>query len=231
MARFRAVYRRRRVGRRRRFRRRRTYRKRRRLSKGSFMCKLTKVSTYEVPNNATSTYSCSFLPSDFPEYKSLAPNFEYCKFIKQRVRVIPMQNVSNANTTIIPSYCILPWHKGGEAKKSFNQVISSDRAKIYRQTERGQMIFTCNTWTQSSPDDVTVRGMNTIIWKPTVPYDQTKFEPRIYSGLVVWQGEGNLEGRTSTFNVVEDVYCIFSNQTSLHVSPYPPTQSVEAMKI
>ena len=201
----------------RRYRRRKYFRQRRRVAKGSMYVKITKCSTVQVPNNTTSTWGTQFKPADLPEYEHLAPNFERVKFLRIKVRVIPMQNVSNSSTSLVPGYCMLPWHNPGGVQKDFNTFLSCDRAKIYRQTERGHQSYVPNTLIHAASEG-SGAAYQQMVWKPEIRRTTNVVDqPTIYAGLIAFQGDTTLEGRTSTFNVIQDIYCIFRNQTTFTV--------------
>lgn len=181
--------------------------------------KLTKITTLAVPNSSTSSWGGSFLPNDFHEFQELIKQFERCKFYKVVIRVIPQQNISNNSTSRVPQYCILPWHRPVEAPKSFNDVISVDRAKIRRQTQGVKMSFVPNCMYEAGgteyPPNVT-KAFVSYIWKPEIYRIQTPTNqpvyPRIYCGFIAFQGEATLTS-TSYFDIITDVYCIFKNQS------------------
>ncbi|AXL65884.1 putative capsid protein [Arboreal ant associated circular virus 1] len=217
-----AWYRRRAPMRRRRFRRRKRIIRRRRFvrrnNKGSMFCKFTKVSTVDVPNNQTSIWNASFLPTDFDEFTKLAPNFEYVQFLKVKVRVLPMQSISNNSTSKIPSYCMLPWHRDDPPTKtlSFNSFISQDRCKIYRQTERGKQMYVPNTLIEARASTATDSGAHTVYWKPRVERTtQTQELPRIFCGLIAFQGDAALTLQNGTFDIITDVWVKCANQNTL----------------
>lgn len=195
--------------------RRRTFR--RRIARGTVHFKFTKVSEVQVPNSVTSTWGGSFRPGDFEEYKQLAPCFEAFKFNRIRIRVIPFQNVSNNSTSACPSYTMVPWHKGGSVQAKFETYLSIDRAKVYRQTERGRMSFVPNVLVTAGGDDAK-HTFETTVWKPRISRVADIEElPRIYCGLIAFQGDPSFEGRTTTFNIITDVYVTAINQS--HFNP------------
>ncbi|UME38931.1 putative capsid protein [Italian wall lizard associated cyclovirus 1] len=220
MARFRRRFplRRRRLRRRRRPLIRRRVRK---FGKGNLFCKFTQVKSYEIPVNTTSDVSISFVPTEFPEYVSLANNFEYIQFLKVRVRVLPMQSVSNYSTSAVPAYAMLPWHRPQPPGSTitFNQFCSVDKAKIYRQTQVGRQTYIPNTLIYAVRDNqaVTDAEAHQIIWKPKIEraIDSSKL-PTIYAGLLAFQTYTQAPvGATTKFNVVLDAYVKCGNQNIL----------------
>lgn len=221
MARFKRTFRRvRRPLRKRRIFRRRYKRVSRRFNSGSMWCKFTKVATVEVPNDTTSVWEGSFVPDDFPEYTQLAPNFEAIQFYKQRIRVMPLQNVSNNSTSQLPAYTMLPWHKPGPLQKNFNTYLSVDKAKMFKQTQSGRQTYVCAVLQTSlskvdSGGNETASNFVTLKWRPRIERGwaaQSKF-PRIYTGIIAFQGEQTMTGRKSAFNIVMDVWVKCINQS------------------
>ncbi|AGJ74757.1 capsid protein [Dragonfly associated cyclovirus 7] len=196
--------------------RRRLYRARTKI--GTLSCKLTKVSHVQVPNTTTTVWTISFNPKDFAEYLRLGPEFERCKFISVRVRVIPWQNVSNNSTSQVPNYCILPWHRPQAASGDFEHYMSVDKARLYRQTQRGYMSFVPSTLTFTG-DVASAEKKNNYqyLWKPTIMWNSeiSSLQPKIYCGLIAFQGDPSMEGRNSDFNIVIDCMVRFSNQSLL----------------
>ncbi|AFS65278.1 putative capsid protein [Dragonfly associated cyclovirus 5] len=225
MARFKRVFRRpRRVVRRRSRMFRRRYRRTRKRTSGTMWCKLTKVATVQVKNDSTSVWSGSFYPNDFPEYVSLAPNFEAIQFVKMRMRVMPLQNVSNNSTSQTPAYAMLPWHKGGPLQKAFNTYLSVDKCKIYRQTQQGYQSYKCsvlqNAFTKSSSAISEDFSLATVTkWCPRIerPNNMEAKQPQIYTGIVVFQGENTMAGRTTAFNIIQDVWVKCINQSNFSI--------------
>ncbi|UUG66206.1 capsid protein [Calfel virus LSF31_cyc880] len=222
-----AGYRRRGIVRRRRFRgRRRIFRRRRplrRRGKGTFYCKFTKSTTLEVPITSTSDWSASFVPSDFLEYTNLAAAFESIQFLKAKVRVLPCQNISNNSTSVVPSYCMLPWHRDSPpgSALTFNQFVSSDHAKIYRMTERGKQMYVPNTLVlaDGQSDKEGTKEGHQIVWKPVIERAIASGKlPRIYCGLVAFQGISTLPAGTKAyFDIITDVWVKCKNQNILMV--------------
>ncbi|WBG01477.1 coat protein [army ant associated cyclovirus 4 P8A-3.2_1] len=215
-----AWFRRRAPMRRRRFRRRRRVFKRRRAVRrrsGNMFCKFTKVSQVRVPTTSLSDWSLSFVPNDFSEYSSLAPNFEYIQFMTVGVKVLPEQNVSNNTTSICPTYCMLPWHRpepSSTSVVSYQQYIASDRCKIYRQTERGRQSYVPSTLVYSEVTPGAPGEAHQIIWKPKIARaaDPSKL-PRIFTGIIAFQGDANAPAEsTTTFNIITTAYVRCINQ-------------------
>lgn len=216
MARFRRTYRR--VARRARpqRRRRRIFRRKRsrRVASGNLWVKLTKVTTIAVPTTQTSVWSAQVKPTDFPEFVNLAPNFEAFKFTKMRLRVMPMQNVSNNSSSLVPGYCILPWHQENPETKHFNDYMSIDKAKYYRQTQAGHMTFVINTLTAVRHAGVTALVQTK--WKPRIELNSEAYAIDFYSGLIAFQGNAEIKPESkSYFNIITDVWCLLINQKTL----------------
>ena len=216
MARFRRTVRRpvRRV----RARRRRLFRRRRRfpIRPADLLCKLTKISTVRVDVTKVNVYSLSFLPTDFKEFTDLRDSFEMVKFLKVRVRVLPLQNVANNTSSAMPAYCMLPWHRGGPAATEFNTYLSVDKAKVFRGTQTGRQSYVPCNLLANSTDTATAVSTDTINWRPTlyIQRSQTNF-PRIYTGLIVFQGDGNLTSGNAVYNIIMDVWVVWKKQTTL----------------
>lgn len=220
----RRVLRRKPVSRRRRYFRRRYIRRRR--NRGNLLVKCTKVSELVIPNNATSTWSLSFVPTDFPEIVGLMKNFETGKFLKQRVRVMPLQNVANNSTSQVPGYCMFPWHVSASppASKLFTDFMSIDRARYYSQTQKGYMSFVPSLQLINlvgSASESTEVG--TIKYKPEVPWNFSHNRasgggnPRINAGCLAFQGDASAEGREARFNIIQDVWVLMKNQCTLYL--------------
>ena len=216
MARFRRTVRRpvRRV----RARRRRLFRRRRRfpIRSSDLLCKLTKISTVSVDVTKVNVYSLSFLPTDFPEFNNLRNSFEMVKFLKVKVRVLPLQNVSNNTSSAMPAYCMVPWHRGVAAATDFNTYLSIDKCKIFRGTQIGRQSYVPCDLLANSTDKATAVQTDTINWRPTlfVTKSQENF-PRIYTGLIAFQGDGALTSGAAKYNVIMDVWVVFKKQNIL----------------
>ncbi|WBG01479.1 coat protein [army ant associated cyclovirus 5 170_4] len=201
---------------------RRAFRRRRigRSRTGSMYCKFTKVASVTVENNVNSFWGASFLPTDFPEYNNIAKNFELCKFLRIRVRVIPLQNVANNSTSALPCYAMLPWHVPITYPKEFNFYLSVDKHKIRRQCEKGTQSYIPNLFVETpSGTPAQTSAPDQIVWKPEIRYHQntSREPPRIYGGVIVFQGEQEFEGRKASFNIVTDVWVKFKNQSMMYL--------------
>lgn len=192
------------------------------------MVKCTKVSEVNIPNNATSTWSLSFTATDFPEIVGLMKNFERGQFLKQTVRVCPLQNVSNNSTSQMPGYCIFPWHSSATppASKPFTSFMSIDKAKYRHQTQGVKMSFvpvcrSCDyvSYTTGTPGVTNTFG--NMQWRPDIPWNligpEIDTNPRIYTGCIAFQGDPTAEGRSTSFNIIEDVWVLMKNQSSLYL--------------
>nr|ATQ39403.1 capsid protein [Cyclovirus sp.] len=221
------AYRRRRLTRRKPvFRRRRRFlrRRRRRPRSGNLFCKLTKVSSYTVDSSTNNIWDGSFKLSDFPEHVALEKNFESVKLYKVRVTVLPMQNVSNNTTSVVTGYVMCPWHYPIDLPKQFNDYLSSDKAKLYRQTQVGRQtyvpnIMLCNDISSASapPQRATV---DTMMWRPTLRtthFGDSNTVPRIYAGIIAFQGDPSVGATKSHFNVKMDVWVQYKNQTRMNI--------------
>lgn len=223
MARFRRTNRRAYRRPRRSIRRRRMFRKRsfarRSLGRGNIRIKLTRTDTLAIPLDATSFQSFECSPSDFPEFSNIAPNFEAYRFTKLRARVIPHQNVSNNSTSSVPLMAILPWHHAAPAHEgtTFNDYVSIDKAKIYRQTQAARMTFNMNTLVAAVYDaggGPTTAAVTA--WGKRIELDSDAYKIMHYSGLVAWQKSENAEaGAKSYFTIIRDVWCTLYNQKTL----------------
>ncbi|WBG01403.1 coat protein [army ant associated cyclovirus 3 P1A-reste_4] len=196
-------------------RRRRVFRPRYRrgVASGTFRVKLTHVSTFTAKNDAVTHTWMSFEPKDFDEFSNLAPNFEAYKFTKCRVRVIPMQNVSNNSTSQVPMYCILPWHTLAPQSNTFEKFMSVDKAKIFKQTQTGSMVFNVNTLSAVAYAD----GQASLKteWMPRIEIDANAYMVRHFAGLIAFQGDPSMADRSTKFTIVQDVWCTFYNQKTL----------------
>ncbi|ARO38305.1 capsid [Circovirus sp.] len=156
-------------------------------------------------------------PIDFDEFGNLAPNFEAYRFTRCRVRILPQQNVSNNSTSLVPSYCLFPWHRPMPEATTFNAYLSIDRAKIFRATGVGKMTFVPSVLNSLATAD----GKGYTL--------ETKFKPRIelvnndsaynvvfYTGGLGFQGIPDGEkGAKAHYNIVIDMWCTFYNQKTL----------------
>lgn len=211
-------FKRRPVSRRRRFFRRR-YKRGFRTS-GNILIKCTKISEVNVPSNATSTWSCAFNPSDFPEIVGLYKNFEYAQFLRQRVRVMPLQNVANNSTSQVPGYCIFPWHHNNQppTSKPFSSFLTIDKAKYRPQTRGVMMNFVPNIDLATEFEGPATLRNDSLQWKPNVALNSASgLNIRIFGGCIAFQGDSTAEGRTASFNIIQDVWVKFKNQSSLYL--------------
>lgn len=216
MARFRRTFRRpvRRV----RARRRRIFRRRRRFTvrPSDLLCKLTKISTVRVDVTKVNVFSLSFLPQDFAEFTNLRDSFEMIKYLKVKVRVLPLQNVSNNTTSAMPAYCMLPWHRTGPASSEFKNYLSVDKAKLFRGTQIGRQSYVPCNLLANSTDTAGAVSTDTIHWRPTlfIQSGQKAF-PRIYTGLIAFQGDGALTSGEAIYNIIMDCWVVWKKQSTL----------------
>lgn len=219
-------YRRRKVYRRkpvRRVRRSRRVVRRRRRPSSNLFCKLTKISIYSTDNSKNEYLQLGFKPDDFPEYVSLAKNFQYVKFLKMRVTILPLQNVANSSTSIMTSYVMTPWHMDNALPTDFNAYLSLDRAKVYRGTQVGYQTYVPSTFLYSSSTANQASGPNVIDWRPTIRTVKAEasgsnfYLPYIYGGVAAFQGSPDIINKSAAYNVKYDVYCKFISQTTMNV--------------
>lgn len=216
MARFRRTFRRkpvRRVYRRRRrvnFRLRRSLRSRQILHRFKF----TRSILLTVPLNKDSTQAVSFIPTDFNEFLGLYQNFEAYRFTRIRVRVIPWQSVTLVSQGL-PTYLIAPWHRDLPSSMTFADSVSLDKAKIYRDTQRGHMSFKPNTLSAVKYTGGTGGSVLTECnWAPRIENIDTTF-PRMYGGVIVFSSNANPQETTScNYTIIIDAWCRMYNQKS-----------------
>lgn len=206
-------------------RRRRRFRRRARRM-GNLLCKLTRVVTIAVDPSKVQIQDLAVNPHDIQEYVNLGKQFEFCKFISCRVRVIPHQNVTNNSTSSLPNYCILPWHSATPpGSTGFTTYTSHDRAKVYRSTQKAHMNFVCSTAFESQIASKNASSFNTIKWKPDIRWDADKtLSPTIRTGILAFQGDADAPtGAKSKFTIFQDYICLFKNQCILETFAPPPT--------
>lgn len=200
--------------RRKRFYRRRYPLRRRRLRRsttGTHKFKFTKIEYLAVDFRKSSAANFFFTGTEWPEFQNIYNNFEYYKFNRARVRVIPRQSVSNNSSSLVPSYALLPWHRTPPALTDFQTYCSVDKAKIYRMTERSQMSFVPNTLTPATSTTPEV-----IQWKPKCIVPSAGALPTHYCGMIVTQEQDGLtEATFARFTIVRDIWVSFWGQKSL----------------
>lgn len=195
------------------FRRRRI--PRRKFGNGNLYCKFTRVSSVSVALDKTSVWNTAIKPGDFAEWTRLYKNFEYSKWLKIRVRVIPLQNIANNSTSAVPCYIMLPYHTiGTPTMTALDRYMSVDRAKIMRMTKAASQSYVpavrVDVWNTIGGD----AHWNKLEWRPTIFHDQGCDTTQITAGLIAFQGETTLKG-TCNFNIIHDVYVKMGNQTIL----------------
>jgi len=203
----------------RRFRRRRiAFRRRRRTAvrSGDLRVKLLKRDVLTAQNKSINVKSLSFIINDFQEYKDLSPNFEYVKIMKVKVKVVPNMNVSNNTTSRQSTYCLLPFHRAGPASASYGAYLSSDKAKVFRNTSIGRQTYVPNVHVANSTDTANA-STDTIIWRPSIYTSKTQQAfPRIYCGvLAIDTVNADDATGTSGYDVFTEVHVIFKNQQIL----------------
>ncbi|UPW41428.1 capsid protein [Dipodfec virus UA04Rod_5913] len=222
MARFRRRLRRRkpvrRVG-----RRARPRRWQRRRKTGTLYCKLTKITIYSIDNTKNDFLDLAVNPEDFTEYTSLAKNFEFCKFLKVKVTILPLQNVSNSSSSIMPCYAMTPWHYNIPIPNGFDKFLSMDKAKCFRGTQVGRQTYVPSVMVQTGqmpntvPNPLTAPYLTTVHWRPEIRTVQSTGEktPTIRTGAVCFQGSSEIVNKTSAYNIKWDVWVKFSGQTTM----------------
>lgn len=216
MARFkrRVAYRRRKPVRARRRRAVRRYRKPR-AKPGSMYCKLTRIASFSVQNDANEVYYVRCKLEDFPEWKNMAAVFERTKVLKMVGRVMPLQNVANNSTSTVPAYVMFPWHKGDFAKANdFNSMLSIDKHKLRRQTQMCSQTYVPSTLLDGYVSGTT-GSYSTVCWRPTINNTQGGGTQLIYGGCVGFQGDSSMEGRQTHFNIIIDLYVKMIEQENL----------------
>lgn len=202
--------------RRKRLRRIRYRRVPRRSKSGNLFMKITIADNFATVPGQNTIYPLQFTPANFQEWANLKDNFESSKFYKLRVRVLPVQNISdNANTDLVPPYCMLPWHMPVplNASNDFNRFMSVDKAKIFRGTSVGKMTFNLNTIMSIKTD--TGVASTTVSWRPRIEHCLTNAgDTAIYSGIIVFQGLGSIT-QQSHYTIVQDIYVRMINQRTI----------------
>lgn len=185
------------------------------------MCKFTKVSLFTVDNTKNEILDLGFLPTDFTEFSSLAKNFEFVKYLKVKVTVMPLQNVSNSSTSIMPAYAMTPWHYNIALPKDFNAYLSMDKAKIRRGTQIGYQSYVPSIMLSSgiNPNDPKAAYLSTVRWRPEIRTTTETGEafPFIRTGIAAFQGSSDILNKTSAYNIKWDVFVKFSGQSIMHV--------------
>lgn len=215
-SRRRRVVRRRKPVRRLRRRRRRFFK---RAGRGSFRVKLTRFVSITQDISKTTQFSFEITPSDFTEFATLADAFEAVRFTRAKVTVLPQQNVANNSTSLIPAYCMFPWHKELPTVATFNGFLSIDRAKCFRGTQVG-----IQHYVPSTLDSIQTKGAAGY----EVQSVQTKYKPTIqisggastvvlYTGALGMQALSDApENAQAHYNIKIDMWCTFINQTSFN---------------
>lgn len=202
--------------------RRKLFRRRvRRIRSSNLSCKLTRVDSVDVDTSGNHTYYLHFTPGLFPEYTSLSPNFEFCKFNKVVVTVLPMQNVSNNSTSQAPAYVMIPWKEQTVLDaKGFNSLCSIDKAKLYRGTQVGRQSYVpaCHVGVSTSSAAAPLQS-DKIEYRPKIKFlgaAGPNENINIYVGIIMFQGFADLSTKMH-FNVKMDVYCTFYNQNTINI--------------
>lgn len=202
----------------RKFRRRRvTLRRWRRYKQrsGDLHVKLIKRDNIDVKRSDLFARSLSFIMADFQEYAKLAPNFEYCKLKKVRVTIRPSMNVSNNSTSEQATYCMLPYHRPANNATSYEAYLSSDKAKIFRNTQIGRQTYVPNVHVAnatSTPNATT----DTLIWRPSIYTIKAQTSsPRIYTGIVAFDIVKTGDNETNGYDIFTELWVTFKNQQLL----------------
>ncbi|AXH74139.1 MAG: putative capsid protein [Circoviridae sp.] len=198
-------------------RRRRGFFRRPRMGRGVFRVKLTRFVSVTQDVAKTTQMGLDLRPVDFNEFSKLASNFEAFRFSRCRVRVLPQQNVSNNSTSLMPAYCLVPWHRPLPADSSFNDFMSIDRAKIYRGNQVGRMSFVPSTIVSVGTSAGGTLTMETK-WKPRMEIinEGTAYTVIFYTGAIGFQGIPDApEGSKAHYNIVIDMWGSFYNQKTL----------------
>ena len=179
---------------------------------GNLYCKLSLLETKIHKINQNEVQGLQIIPHLFREYNNLGPSFESCTFLKSRVTIYPVANVSNNSTSRMPTYCVFPWKKEAPIRTLYQDYLSIDRAKVFRGTQVGRMSFVpcVNIPAGTSGDAV----LSITKWRPTLQWqsDTTK-QPNLWTGAVCFQGL--LEGDTTSCEYVirTDVWVRFNRQS------------------
>ncbi|AGJ74755.1 capsid protein [Dragonfly associated cyclovirus 6] len=197
--------------------RRRRVLRRPRAGRGNYRFKFTVLSSITQGLDKTGIYNVSFKPKDFNEFVNLAANFEAYRFTRQRVRVLPQQNVSNNSSSLIGDYVIFPWHRPSPSNYTFNDFLSVDKAKVFRGTGCGSMTFVPAVLVSTAATGVgganyvktTYKSRIEIITKDSIDVDH-------YTGVIGFQALSDApEGSKAHYNVVTDVWCTMYNQKTI----------------
>nr|AGJ74753.1 capsid protein [Dragonfly associated cyclovirus 4] len=198
-------------------RRRRGFFRRPRMGKGVFRVKLTRFVSITQNVAKTSQMGLDVRPVDFSEFGKLAGNFEAFRFTRARVRVLPQQNVSNNSSSLMPAYCVFPWHRPLPADSNFNQFLSIDRSKVFRGTGVGKMSFVPSIIASVGTSAGGTLTMETK-WKPRLELvnDGTANTVVFYTGAIGFQGIPEApEGAKAHYNIIIDKWGTFYNQKTL----------------
>lgn len=186
----------------------------RRKKNNALNVKLTR--TIQVSSNAKTggIYSLHQTLDEFSEFKNLAPNFEYVKVNRVRVRVYPQQNVSNNSTSRITNYALVPYHRPvvQPTVPNFPTCLSIDKAKIRRMTSVGQMNFvpTARVAVDRGAGESTLAHP---VWRPQFDIASTAATEILYCGFLSFEGDNTITGdQPVNFTVVVDCYVVFKNQ-------------------
>lgn len=176
--------------------------------------KLTRTIQIAIPPSVEFNQPLHVSLNDFAEHINLAPNFERVKVLRQTVRVLPQQNVSNTSTSRVGNYCMLPYHKPLPTSLiNFPTALSVDKAKVFRCTAKGKMSFVPATRLDSDG----VGGNQTIRtdWRPELEIGTTATNVIFYTGMIVFENiNAGLTGTTAYYTVIQDLYVRYKNQRS-----------------
>ncbi|AXL65892.1 putative capsid protein [Spinybacked orbweaver circular virus 2] len=213
MAYLRARYTNRRFSRRglRQVQRRRRLIRRRRPRKSNLSCKFT---TNLVLKQTTGIQYAHIAPAleDFAETTNLITNFEYYKIRKVRITVTPRNNVAYQGQSV-PDYVIAPFHHPVDDKSiSVDSLLTLDRHKKYRGTQRGHMTFKPAVIGLASTSlDDSSGTYATMRWSPKIliTNNTTPQQVKHFCGLLAFAPQGS---NAQEYEITLDAYCTFYNQ-------------------
>lgn len=203
-------------------RRRRVIRRRRifrqRPGKGNFRVKLTRFVSITQDIAKTSQFPFDITLADFPEYPTLSGAFERIKIRRIKVTILPQQNVSNNSTSLMPDYCMFPWHRELPTIGSFNTFLSIDRAKLSRGTACTSQMYVPSILVSVETKGAVGYGVMSreTKWRPTLECTNDTEKVIIYSGGMGMQSLSDAPADAKAhYNIRVDCYVTFQNQNTL----------------
>lgn len=175
--------------------------------------KLTRTVQINVTPGLESNYPMHVTLDDFAEHINLAANFERVKALRQVVRVFPHQNVSNNSTSRVGNYCLVPYHKPAPTPAiNFPTALSVDKAKIFRDTQKGRMSFVpaARLSADATPTNLSIKTE----WRPEFEIGTGPTLPHLYTGFLVVENLGAAVTTGTHYTVVQDLYVKYSVQRS-----------------